>query len=199
MQQQIHSILTSNLKEIKEIPKEISSLIGNNLIIFGLQAVGKSCIAQRLLTGQFPPTIKPTLAPNILKIAFEQINFRIFDVSGQKKFRVQWHTTCPHPSIIVYVTDASQNEDHLQESIVEFQRIIDEYFSPNISIPIQMTTPILVIANKIDLNPNLTIEQLEDWYHLDQYPLNLHYGLVSALTGEGIEENFMWGVSQLIN
>lgn len=186
----LHALLEHCHDEI--LKKEKKSQVGlANIIFFGIQAVGKTSIIKHLITGQFTQT-RPTLAPQILKLYFEQVDFRVFDVGGQKNLRKLWTTKLQRPQAIIYVIDCSHDLEDLNDSVFEFNRIMKHYFVDHIDADKLKNIPVLILANKTDLNPNLTVENIMKDYNVTAYDINYRVNLCSALSGDGLLESFQW-------
>ncbi|WP_371804868.1 ADP-ribosylation factor-like protein [Candidatus Lokiarchaeum ossiferum] len=186
----LHTLLEHCHSEI--LKKEKKSQVGlANIIFFGIQAVGKTSIIKHLINGQFTQT-RPTLAPQILKLYFEQVDFRVFDVGGQKNLRKLWTTKLQRPQAIIYVLDCSHDIEALNDSVFEFNRIMKHYFIEHIDADKLRKIPVLILANKKDINPDLTIENIINDYNISAYDINYRVNLCSALTGDGLIESFQW-------
>jgi GTPase SAR1 family protein len=191
MEREITQILTECFNNMeKSATKERKGLA--DIIILGIQAVGKTSIINRVISGKFSDQVKPTLAPQILKMMYERIDMRVYDMGGQAKLRKMWETSVSKPQGIVYVLDCTSNPDLHQDSINEFTRMMKYYFGDPTKPFLPLHTPVLLLANKKDLNPYLTIETVQSQFHPEEYKINFKIGLVSAKTGEGLEENFQW-------
>lgn len=176
------------------LAKKIDGLIqGMGSVVFlGISAVGKTSIINRLIRGDFNPNTRPTLSPQFLRMIYEKIDFRVFDMAGQTRLRKQWKTAVSKPNAVVFVIDSSANIEHHKEASKEFQDMMTFYFHEDTPNKLHEDTPVLILANKIDLNPNFTQDQIDALYIPASLVKNYHIGFCSALTGEGIEESFKW-------
>jgi signal recognition particle receptor subunit beta len=52
--------------------------------------------------------------------------------------------------------------------------------------------PILILFNKIDLNPNFDLENHMQLFTPEISNLNLRYATTSVKNGEGLSKNFSW-------
>jgi ADP-ribosylation factor-like protein 2 len=169
----------------------------SQIVFLGIQSVGKTAIINRLSQGDFPTVQRPTLAPQMLKIIYEQINLRVFDVGGQKKLRDSWKTVCKNPDAIVYITDVTLQGSNLQESIDMFSGMMMHYFTPKDQPKLPLSTPVVILANKIDIKPDFHWTSLENMLQPQQYGMPYWIGIASARTGEGLTDAFGWLVNQL--
>lgn len=166
------------------------------LLILGLQSVGKTSILNVVLNNEYNPNIKPTLGMQIIKGAIDKFDFRIYDVGGQERLRKEWFSA-PPPDAIIFVIDATQEDQKEAES--EFRRMAENYFVKNAPQKISKDTPVLILANKIDLCQKKPSEKvIEKILKPKNYDMNYKIGLVSALKNQGIEENFKWLVKAFL-
>ena len=168
------------------------------VLILGLSKAGKTSIINRLSQNFFAKT-NPTLGVNIMKAVLDKTQFVFYDVGGQKMLRRKWTTTVTNPDAIVYVFDVNCEPEQVQETKKEFERVIQHYF-----IESKRNIPVLILGNKIDIMAPLNISKqsimtaLLSLFEPDRYNLNYRVGLVSALTGEGINYNFKWLIAKNI-
>ena len=180
------------LKDVEKVGAKQTGLA--ELIILGIGAVGKTCIVNRLITGNFDSTIRPTLSTQILSLVYEQMDFQIHDVAGQVSLRYLWGQTLRKPQAIIFVADTTHTEAQRQDSLNEFNRMMKFYFE---ECKIPKTVPVLILANKVDLNPQFTEDDILQLFQPDKLQLNYNIGLLSALTGQGMEAAFKWLASQI--
>jgi predicted GTPase len=77
--------------------------------------------------------------------------------------------------------------------------MMDNYFTKNAPQKVPKDTPVLILANKIDLCPKAPTEkQIEKILKPKSFDINYKIGLVSALKNEGIEDNFKWLVKAFL-
>jgi len=188
----IINVLAECHKELETLNKKGTGLA--ELIILGIGAVGKSCIINRLVNNKFDSQFRPTLSTQILKLMFEQMDFRVYDVGGQEKLRQFWTTAVRKPQAIIYTIDATHQDAQHEDSAREFQRMMTHYF---VTLKLPNTIPVLIVANKIDKNPTFTEQDVIARYHPEKYNMNYKIGLISAMTGQGLSENFQWLVKQV--
>lgn len=190
--QDIHQILLETMANLNKTLSKASTGL-SQLVIIGIQAVGKTSIITRLITGKFDSeNIRPTLAPQMLRLYYERVDFRVFDMAGQSRLRNSWTTTCPKPNAIVFVIDATSSKELMADSLNEFNRMMTFYFKDPKKTSLVKQVPVLLLVNKFDLNANITETEINDFYKPDSYGLKYKIGFCSALTGAGLEENFTW-------
>jgi len=164
----------------------------NNILIVGLQSVGKSSIVKRIMDLSFDTKLRPTLGFQVFNFMMEKVNFRIFDAPGQEKLRDTWYDTKLNPQAIVYVIDLTSSNEIQQIAKKEFDRIVEFYITntPNKKMPI------LILGNKIDLKPDKDLLLNDIFWNVGD--LNYHFGYCSAKTMEGIKENLGWIFAEFI-
>jgi GTPase SAR1 family protein len=191
----LHALLDKMHKEV--ITKADKNQVGlANIILLGIQAVGKTSIIKRLINGEFSQT-RPTLAPQMLKLYFEQIDFKVYDVGGQKSLRKYWTTSLKRPQGILWVLDCTHNEELQGDALLEFNRMMQHYFVDPKKLQLPKTIPVLILANKFDIKPEMTEEKITEDYNLSLYDINSKVALVSAKTGDGLLEAFKWFSQQM--
>ncbi len=168
------------------------------MLILGLQAVGKSSIINQVTTQKFSPNIKPTLGMQIIKSAVDNFKFNIYDLGGQEKIRKGWYDKSVNPNAVIFVIDATASKEQLEESRVEFDRMVNEFFRKDSPNKIAENTPVLILGNKIDLNPSFTEKAIETLLKPGKAGINYRIGLCSAVNSDGIEENFKWLVKSFL-
>jgi len=192
----LKEILEEAYQELNQILKEIS--LGYYLVL-GLAKAGKSSILETLRTDIFKPDIKPTLASDVIQVILEKYSFRAIDVSGQQKLRYQWWERVKKPDAIIFVIDGTHNQEKLEETKVEFNKILDRY-EVNAKYQLPQRVPILICINKIDLLENIEEkkEEIRKFLDLENCSVNYKVQLTSAKTGEGIKQGFKWIFQELL-
>ncbi len=194
---ELKTILVEMYERINE---KIKSTIIGNILLLGLNKVGKSSIIERLKKKVFSTKIKPTLALTLIEQIIESYNFKIIDVSGQKKLRDQWWSYTKYPEVLIYVAsinDIVNKGEKLRETQEEFEKIIERFSEEEFK-----KTPILICVNKIDLIDDLDVKSVENevkvLLNLDDFDGDYKIQLTSALSGAGVHEGFKWVVSKLM-
>jgi GTPase SAR1 family protein len=168
------------------------------IVFFGISLVGKTSILNYLMTKKFDPDIKPTLGMALIKFVKNNFDFLIYDMSGQEIQRKRWFDQKINPSAIVFVHDCAVKGEEIQNTKLEFERIITHYFKENSSERLPKTTPVLILANKCDLDQHYSKNNLEVLLDPKRFGITYKIGIVSALSGLGIENAFKWLISSLI-
>ncbi len=166
------------------------------LLILGLKSVGKSSIINQVTMQKFNPNILPTLGKQLIKSAIDNFKFNIYDLGGQDKIRKDWYNQGIKPDAIIFVVDASATKADNEEAKREFDRLVEHYFGTEKKIA--SDTPVLILGNKIDLNPSFTEKSLETLLRPAKTGINYRLGVCSALNNEGLEDAFKWLVKAFL-
>ena len=135
-----------SMNDFKILPRDFAE--PNNtykVIIIGDSGVGKSCLANRVITGEFKENENPTIGfeycPLLVKYKDRIIKLELWDTCGQEIFRSLIKTFYINSAmaIIVYSID----EKHTFDSIPEWIRQCRNLCSPDIKL--------MLIGNKKDL------------------------------------------------
>ena len=113
------------------------------ITILGLQNAGKSTFVNVLATGQFEDDQIPTIGFNFRELTKGKVNFKMWDLGGQPRFRDSWEKYCRSSSYIVFVVD-SADQGNFEMSKIQLQQLLQW--------PSVAGVPLLVLGNKNDLN-----------------------------------------------
>jgi small GTP-binding protein len=178
----------------EECNNAISRSTIGNILILGINKVGKTSIIKQLKEKRFSSNIKPTLALTLIELIIDTYLFKIVDVGGQKRLRNQWWSYTSFPDAIVFVFDINDEGQRMDDTKEEFLKILARLTSNN-----SYKTPILICANKIDLYAEeVDINYYEKLLLPEKLKLNYKFQLTSAISGEGLNEGFKWLVKTLM-
>lgn len=196
-----YSILGKVIKELTMGYFEASKLhstynLGlSEVLVLGDKGSGKTSIIDFLIHGKFIPQINPTLTPQVFRLVYDQTDFRVLDVCCDEHIKEIFESHPIEkgklPQAIVYVVDASQTKEDLEKSAVRFGAWM-MFLSKKYSMAQFKSIPLLVLFNKVDLNPQFGLEKYRDLFTPDMADLNIKYSTSSVKTGEGLENNFSW-------
>ena len=159
------------------------------IIFCGLSNAGKTTILNIFTKGDVFKT-GPTLGVSLSTLPVKDINFRIFDLGGQERFREEVTPLLPFADIIVFVVD-SANKSKINEVSTEFKRILK---NTN-----RKLTPIVVLRHKSDkkkiMKENTIISKFGLKSLLDRKWVVLS---TSAVTLEGLTDLYKWIVNEAI-
>lgn len=195
-QRELLDICKRCFEECENQEKKLKAL---NIYILGLNHVGKTSIIRHLNQEQFDPTIKPTVGKEIIRVIFDNTTMDILDIGEDKSIKEIWKEDPNPPEAIVFVVDYSAGEEHYRKSKNEFERIIEFFFGVNSEISLPKTTPVLILASKVDNIKNFESEFLEKLLNPKKYGLNYRTGYVSAKMEEGVYDNFRWIIHEFLN
>jgi len=120
------------------------------ICLVGDARVGKTTFTHALLSNKFKQTYSPTLGVDldviIRDIGGEKIRFNIWDCAGDKNFQGLKDGYYLKANAFIVMFDVSKPLD-------EFKKIYKEISKKNV--------PILVVGNKIDLNPTFDWSKIE--------------------------------------
>ncbi|KAM9942163.1 hypothetical protein ACTFIT_005535 [Dictyostelium discoideum] len=160
------------------------------IILIGDQATGKSSVLQRFKNNQFEVCHKPS--PIIIdcftkKIQIEgkKISLKCYDTAGQEKFRAlsQSYYRCADGIMLFYDIANQKTFDNVGRWLEEVHRLA----GPNV--------PILIIANKCDLNEKRVVNFNNAKKFADDK--NIPIIEVSAKESLGVEEAFIKLASEI--
>jgi ADP-ribosylation factor-like protein 3 len=171
------------------------------ILMLGIEKVGKTTIGELLKTGHFDANTKPTLGTQVLQTLIDNFRFRIFDVGGQKSIRSHWFKNVKYPNGVIYMIDLSRPMDDTPDYKYEFNRIMAEFYFSKEKRP-KSDIPLLIIANKSDLVPDLNkkeeIQKITEHFGLKTLDIPYEIWITSAKAGDGIKESFQWLVQKIV-
>ena len=157
------------------------------ILILGLDNAGKTTTLEQIKaiykkTNPMPfEKIPPTIGLNIGRIELNNVKAIFWDLGGQSSFRVIWDKYYSEAHGLIYVVDSS-DEARLQEAVSTFAGLIKHTDLSNI--------PVLIMANKQDLDGACSIEKIEEIFDVKMILRKrpCYVQLCSAYTREGIED-----------
>ena len=144
----------------------------------------------RLKSGETVRT-NPTIGYNVESLDFKKANLTIWDVGGSDKLRILWKHYFQNTDGLIYVID-STDIDRIDESSEELIKLLKEEELKD--------CPILIFANKQDLNGALSPKEISDKFEMGNY-FGRKWLLqgASSTTGQGLKEGLDWLIENLIN
>lgn len=142
------------------------------VVLVGLENSGKSTLLQVLGQGS-PVETAPTIGLNVKMVKRGGVQMKCWDLGGQAQYRAEWGRYTRGCNVIIFVVD-SHEVNLLPDAKAELHRLLEDrlvFLFPyilaysynsimfNVSCPTfreLATTPLLVVANKIDLEPHCT-------------------------------------------
>jgi ADP-ribosylation factor-like protein 8 len=124
------------------------------VVIVGLENSGKTTLVSVLSGGTAPETV-PTVGLAVKVFKKGSIQLKCWDLGGQTQYRSEWARYSKGCDVIIFVVDS--NAVHLlPDAKAELSRLLED--------PELAKTPILVVCNKIDLNPHVSEIELVKGY-----------------------------------
>ena len=161
-------------------------------LVVGLDNSGKSTIINALKPDTKKATeMVATVGFLVEKFKYGNVNFTMFDMSGQGRYRNLWEHYYAECEGIIFVIDSAEP---VRMCVVKDE--LDTLLAHKDIAKSQ--APILFFANKSDLNKALTPAQISEALELNKLtdrPWNIVAS--SALTGAGLEPGVKWLSSHL--
>jgi Arf/Sar family protein len=159
--------------------------------ILGLANAGKSTLLQVLAEGGRAPVVEetvPTIGLNVQLLRSGRVAMRCWDLGGQAPFRAEWARYAVGCDVILFVVDASDRA-RLPEARAELHRLLETRELA--------TTPLCLVANKVDVEPHASEAELVRELNLDYIMDNPWVVVpVSARLQSNIAAVLQWLVDQ---
>lgn len=161
-----------------------------SVLILGLDNAGKTTFLEKLKsmynnTSMLPANrIRPTVGQNIGSIEVDNKFLKFWDLGGQESLRSLWENYFEDAHGIIFIVD-STDEARLNECKETLLNVITK--NDNL--------PILMLANKQDIENHLEVEDIKEIFNKIAQHLNARDSRVlpiSALNGDGIKEAIEW-------
>ncbi|MFX1322669.1 MAG: ADP-ribosylation factor-like protein [Promethearchaeota archaeon] len=161
---------------IRNILKKIFSGV-KKIVICGLDNSGKSTLVSFLQTGTFIEHT-PTMGKAQTNIEIQGIKFNLVDMGGQKDFRALWAGEMQDAAIVLFMLDAHDINrfEEAKQELIKLSSIINNM-------------PLIILANKNDLQPVASIKQIIEELDLIKFP-SFEVLPISSKTGFGITNAF---------
>ncbi|KAK6174672.1 hypothetical protein SNE40_017905 [Patella caerulea] len=148
------------------------------ILMVGLDAAGKTTLLYKIKLDENVMTI-PTIGFNVETVSpVKGVTFTMWDVGGQDKIRPLWRHYFQNSDAVLYVVDSADHE-RLQEAQDELMTVCDSDEMRGV--------PIVVLANKQDLNGAMSASALIDGLNLRKFTDRKWFVQgTCAVTGDGI-------------
>eukprot|EP01041_Mallomonas_annulata_P009111 gene9111-18878_t len=157
------------------------------ILVIGLDNSGKTTLVHHLKPKKASTfEVTPTVGFQVEEFSRNNINFTIFDMSGQGRYRSLWEHYYKDVQAVIYVLDST---DRFRTCVAkeELDQLLahEDIKASNI--------PIIFFANKMDISGAMTPEECMEDLQLDRIrDKPWHITSSNALSGDGIPEGIEW-------
>jgi small GTP-binding protein len=134
------------------------------VIIVGDTSVGKTSLLTQASTGVFnaetPPTVGALFIPKEIKTSHGRVNLLMWDTAGQERYRSLIPMYLRAASAAILVVDVTSLSSY--ESVESWYKLIKE--------KCPFSVRIYVVANKMDLEPQIPLDELQIWANAHRCP-----------------------------
>ena len=164
----------------------------SKIIIVGLDNSGKSTLINHLQPEELQqPEITATVGFREEQFVKNKINFTVYDMSGQGKYRDLWAQYYESSEAIIFMIDAA---DHLRIKVAKNEL---EMLLQNEGLR-EREVPIIFFANKMDIASAMQPPDVCDGLELENIiDRPWHIQGCSAKTGDGVEYGMNWLTQQI--
>lgn len=130
----------------------------------------------------------PTIGLNVKLMQKGRVFIKAWDIGGQQQYRSEWGRYARGCHVIIFVVD-TQNVADLATAKQELHRLLE---NPHVS-----KLPLLILANKIDLGPKLSEQELIRGLNLDYVTENPWLIIpISAKYGSNVDKALEFLIGQ---
>lgn len=152
--------------------------------IIGQPFAGKTTLVRAISGEDTEAETSPTIAAKSYTVEHGRVKLNVNDIGGQPRFEILWEPYCAASNAILYVID-SADEEAVKTSEGQLQSLFENEAYVNI--------PILVIANKQDLNEAMPQEEIISRLKLNNATRpNVHLFFASAKRKTNIDVIVRW-------
>lgn len=169
------------------------------ILILGLDNAGKTTFLEQSKTrfsknykGMSLSKITTTVGLNIGTVDVGKVRLMFWDLGGQEELQSLWDKYYAECHGVIYVID-STDEGRLSESKQAFEKVVTSEALEGV--------PVLVLANKQDVEPCLSIPDIKTAFSDCTCKIGRRDCLTqacSALTGKGVREGIEWMVKCVV-
>ena len=157
-------------------------------LVVGLDNSGKSTIINHLKPDKKKATeLYATVGFLVEKFKYNNVQFTMFDMSGQGRYRNLWEHYYAEAEGVIFVIDSA---DTVRMCVVKDE--LDTLLAHK-DLSTRSNVPVLFFANKMDLPKAMTAEQIStalELHKLGTRPFTIVAS--NALTGGGLDEGVKW-------
>lgn len=149
------------------------------IVLVGLANAGKTTILYKMSLGEVV-SAHPTIGSNVEEVKHANTRLQVWDLGGQESLRNSWSLYFTSADAMIFVVDSTDSENTVLAKMELFNLLVH---------PDLREVPILVLANKVDLEEAMSSEQISEILNLPA--IKEHEWFLqrcSAMTGEGLAE-----------
>jgi ADP-ribosylation factor-like protein 6 len=158
------------------------------ILVIGLDNSGKTTMIQYLKPqkGGQASEVTPTVGFQVEEFSKNDINFTVYDMSGQGRYRSLWEHYYADVQAIIYVLDST---DRLRICVAKEE--LEQLLSHEEIRKVR--APVLFFANKMDIPGAMTPEECMEEMELERIKDKpWHITPSNALNGAGVNEGIEW-------
>ncbi|KAF1774525.1 P-loop containing nucleoside triphosphate hydrolase [Phytophthora cactorum] len=183
LQKMLQAFYTKKLEVVLVGLETAVDLIPDSLLLKS----GKTTLLNVMAMGH-PVETCPTIGLNVKLVKKGGVQMKCWDIGGQAQYRSEWGRYTRGCDVIIYVVDANAF-DQISLARKELHRLLEDRELA--------TTPLLVLANKIDLEPHISEPELIRELNLDYIVDNPWLVIpISALRLVNIDQVIQWLMKQ---
>ncbi|KAG7560574.1 Small GTPase superfamily ARF/SAR type [Arabidopsis thaliana x Arabidopsis arenosa] len=163
------------------------------IVLFGLDATGKSSIMHKLKTGQVLTINMPTIGFDVESIKYKDSTLSFWEMGGQQRYKLfpLWKHFIQEIAGLVFVVD-STDRDRIEEAKDFLNMVIDEIQG---SVPDNVA--VLVYGNKHEVPGAMSASEISNKLDLTSlrnknWQRNWHVQSSCAFSGDGLHEGLDW-------
>ncbi|CAL6003244.1 ADP-ribosylation_factor [Hexamita inflata] len=154
-----------------------------NVLLVGLDAVGKTSLLNKLVSNSLDNTL-PTIEPRKQVLTYKKKQLHVTDLGGQDEPRSKWSEHYQNIHAVVFVVDSHDlDPDRIQLATSELKTIMET-----------LNAKLLVFANKMDLPRAINAKEVSEHLQLNSIQKQWAVQECCAISGEGLYE----GLDKLI-
>ncbi len=152
------------------------------IVIAGLDNAGKTVILNRMATGQVVETT-PSTSFEIMQFNYNNTQVILFSVAGGEEHRDFLLLPFSQARGLIFVVDATDGR-RLDQAYAQFRTCVEA---------LAHGAPIVVFANKQDLENVVPTNEIAESLHLDELQSHpTHVQETCALSGQGLFDGLNW-------
>ena len=164
-----------------------------SVLVIGLDNSGKTTLINHLKSGTASREVTPTVGFQVEEFSKGSINFTVYDMSGQGRYRSLWESYYRDVQAIIFVLDST---DKVRMCVArdELATLLE-----NSDIKASLC-PMLFFANKSDVGGAYTNEecmQEMNLFNIRDRPWHMRSS--NAISGAGVAEGIAWLAEEIKN